>query len=115
MQEAIAIVKTEMEKENNPYVKVVGQFLLQHLDKNPSDAEKIIIAEKTILKSLDEMRKAAEKKKVGNCAVLNDEEGFTIVLKYYGIDRKPVAFESPVVVPVHLNSKNFDVKLDDFL
>jgi hypothetical protein len=115
MQKAIAKVKAEMEKENNPYVKVVGQFLLQHLDKNPSDAEKIIITEKTILKSLDEMRKAAEKKKVGNCAVLTDEEGFTIVLKYYGIDGKPVAFESPVVAPVPVTSTKFDVKLDDFL
>lgn len=64
------------ENAGNPYIQVVGQFLLQHISAHPEDAEKILQKDKTISKSLNAMRKEAEKKKVGNCAVLTDQEGF---------------------------------------
>jgi hypothetical protein len=118
MQKAIAKIKAEIDKEKNHYVQVVGQFLLQHLEKNQQDAEKIVATDKTILKSLEEMRKVAEKKKVGNCAVLTDAEGFEVVTKYFGINAKPLAFVVPVMAPVATPSASvtgFDVKLDDFL
>lgn len=71
LSKAITKLKTEMKQsENNPYIHVVGGFLIEHLDKNPKDAEKILAIDKTIGKSLNEMKKVAEKKKVGNCAVL---------------------------------------------
>lgn len=41
--------------------------------------------EKTIMGSLTEMQKAAGKVKVGNVGVLTDEQGYAIVLKYFGI------------------------------
>jgi hypothetical protein len=114
--EAIAKISVEIQKEKNPYVQAVGGFLLQHLDKNPQDAEKILVQDKTILKSLDAMKKEAEKKKVGNCAVLTDAEGFAVVLKYFGIDGQVVLPEAPVPVPTtSKTSSDFDVKLDDFL
>lgn len=72
-------------KKDNPYIQVVGGFLLKHLENSPSDAEKILNKDKDIAKSLDVMKKAAEKKKVGNVAVLTDEEGFKVVLEYFGI------------------------------
>ena len=81
LKNAISKIQSEMDKNvNNPYVQVVGGFLLQHLKSNPESSEKIMAADKTIAKSLDEMRKAAEKKRVGNCAVLTDQEGFSVVL-----------------------------------
>lgn len=121
LEEAIKKIKEEMDKNNNPYVKVVGEFLVQHLNTNSDSAEKILDKEKSIIKSLDEMRKAAEKKKVGNCAVLTDQEGFEIVLKYFGIKASDVATQAPVKETItKLDSKgpkeiDFDVRLDDFL
>ena len=71
------------------------------------------------------MRKEAQKKKVGNCAVLTDAEGFAIVLKYCGIDAAPQAAApaAPVAPPfMHCqppasqhNSIDFDVTLDELL
>ena len=123
LQKAITKLKTEMDQnKNNSYVKVVGGFLLQHLDANPSDAEKILDKEKSIAKSLDEMRKVAEKKKVGNYAVLTDQEGFAVVLKYFGIEGNS-AVPAPVVHPPVVSSpaggpkhaSDFDVRLEDLL
>jgi hypothetical protein len=87
LNKAIEKVKAEMEtNKSNPYIQVVGEFLIQHISVSPSGAEGIIQEGKTIGKSLDEMKKVAEKKKVGNCAVLTDKEGFDIVLKYFGVN-----------------------------
>lgn len=93
------------ENKTNSYIQVVGEFLLKHLE-NPGSAERILAQEKTIGKSLDEMRKEAEKKKVGNCAVLTDAEGFAVVLRYFGIE--PAAAPEP-------KQDDFDVKLEDLL
>lgn len=123
--QAIAKLKNEMEKDKNPYVQIVGGFLINHLETNPESAEKILNADKTIGKSLNEMRKAAEKKKVGNCAVLTDQEGFEIVLKYFGIEGAVAAVTSPVqtktveapkVVEAEKKKEvDFDISLDDLL
>ncbi len=118
VKQAIEKLKAEMEKEKNPYVQVVGQFLLQHLDSNPSDADKILAEDKTIMKSLGAMRKEAEKKKVGNCAVLTDQEGFQIVLAYYGIKGDVATVPAPTTVPsapAKPTNIDFNVSLDDLL
>src|SRR5690606_19344976 len=86
LKEAILKIKKEMdENDRHPYVQVVGNFLLEYLEKKPAVAEKILDDKKTIVKSLNAMKKAAEKNKVGNCAVLTDQEGFEVVLEYYDI------------------------------
>lgn len=116
-EQAIKKLRDEMSKNNNPYAQVVGGFLLQCLDQNPEAAEKILIEGKTIMKSLDEMKKEASKKKAGNCVVLTDQEGFAAVLKYYGIEAdvniqtKPLPAQAP---PKKINI-DFDIKLDDLL
>ena len=122
LTQAIEKLRSEMTQNNaNSYIQVVGGFLVQHLENNPQDAEKILVADKTIGKSLDKMRKAAEKKKVGNCAVLTDQDGFEVVLKYFGIDTKPSAYVTKPVEyvtekPKSVTSSNgFDVNLDDLL
>lgn len=116
--EAIQKLRTEMEQSpNNPYVHVVGDYLLKHLNETPQDAEKILNPDKSITKSLDEMRNVAAKKKVGNCAVLTDQEGFDIVLKYFGINGKPVPKtdnESVLAAPIK-QSPSFEIKLEDLL
>lgn len=115
--QAIDKIRTEMENNaNEPYIQVIGEFLLQYIKANPQDAEKFLNAEKTIGKSLNEMRKVAEKKKKNNFAYLTPQEGYGIVLKYFGINN------APEMAPVHVLSvakpakpKKFNVKLEDFL
>lgn len=87
LSDAITKLKLEMEQNNNnPYIQVVGNFLTEYVSAHPDTTEKILVEGKSIGNSLNEMRKAAEKKKVGNSAVLTDQEGFDIVLKYFGIE-----------------------------
>jgi PcfK-like protein len=117
LNEAVEKIKSEMTKNNNnPYIHVVGNFMLEHLQEHPEDAEKVLTKDKTIVKSMDEVRKAAEKKKVGNMAVLTDQEGFKIVLGYFGIKDITVGPAARKITPVMAPMEDdFDVKLDDFL
>lgn len=78
------IEKAVSEKHmNSAYVQEIGKYLLQQLPINPDLAAKVLIKDKTILKSLDVMRKVAEKRKTGNCAMLTPQEGFDVIMKYY--------------------------------
>jgi len=127
IEQAISKVRSEMTQNTaNSYIQVVGGFLLQHLEVKPQDAEKILAADKTIAKSLTEMRKEAEKKS-GNCAMFTPQEGFTIVLKYFGIDAVAPT-TAPMVHPEVISEKviqpnvsapnpkiDFDIKLEDLL
>lgn len=92
---AIEKIETEMKKyEKDRSVQSIGNFLLQQLSENPGNAEKIIDIDKSIVKSMDYMRKEVEKtivkaKKTGGITcMITDAEGFEIVLKYYGIVEK---------------------------
>ena len=119
LSNAIEKIRSEMTKNaSNSYIQVVGEFLLQHLENSPRDAEKVLIADKTIGNSLVEMRKAAEKKKAGNCAMFTPQEGFEIVLKYFGIEAVSVAAPKPAqteVKPKPIADDDFDIKLEDLL
>lgn len=122
LDKAVEKIKSEMnQNKGNSYIQVVGGFLLQHLHENPEVAEKILVEGKTLGKSLDKMRETAEKKKVGNCAVLTDQEGFEIVLKYFGITGGSVKAGAPKVI-IHSEREKpatkraeFNVSLDDLL
>ncbi len=121
-QDAVLKLKNEIgQSKNNSYVQVVGNFLLGHLDQHHEDAEKIMAEDKTIVKSLDKMRDEASKKKVGNCAMFTPEEGFAIVLQYFGIGSAvtisaPVAatIQKPVATPKK-SEIDFNVNLEDLL
>ena len=88
LEKAIKKIKDEMGKDKNQYVQVVGGFLLEYVANDPTAAEKILDDKKTIASSLNVMMKEAEKKRVGNGAVLAYEEGLDIVLKYFDIKKK---------------------------
>ena len=129
LENAIAKIKAEMDaNKDNSYVQVVGQFLLHRLGAFPECADKILAEDKTLAKSLDAMQAEARKKSKGTVTVLTDEEGFAIVLKYFGITGSaarvnagvaPAAHAAPTVEPVSAaaswHASGFDVKLDDFL
>ncbi|MBU3098358.1 MULTISPECIES: hypothetical protein [Clostridium] len=87
LEKAIEKLRAEItSSKNDPVIQIIGEFLIQHLLNNNSNAEKIMQEGKTIEKSFEEMRKVATTRKVGNRAVLTDQEGFNIVLKYFGIE-----------------------------
>jgi len=128
IEQAKAKISAEMAaNQTNGFVQVVGAFLLQHLQTNPNDAGKIMTDGKTILKSLDDMRKVAEKKKVGNCGVIDPQEGYSIVLKYFGIEgaapavfvaapKETITVTSEPTKPAKVSKEtDFNVSLDDFL
>lgn len=120
LEKAIEKLRTEINSQNDPCIQVIGEFLLLHLQNNHNNAEKIMQEGKTIGQSFDEMRKVAAKKKVGNHAVLTDQEGFNIVLKYFGIestitDKVSRVKEPSAEVPIIKEKKpdiEFNVELD---
>ena len=119
LEQAINKIKSEMDSnKDNTYVQYIGAYLIQYLNQNPKDADKVLAEDKTIAKSLDEMRKVAEKKKTGNFAMLTPDEGFGIIMKYFGIDHgaiiQPVA-TAPAQESIMTTraEPSFDVKLED--
>ena len=128
LNQAINKLTAEMEKDrNSSYMQAVGGFLIWYLQSNPESAEKILADDKSIAKSLDVMRKAAEKKKVGSYAVLTDQEGFEVVLKYFGItpSTEPITPPAPALkaeptTPPAQKAEgpsivDFDIRLEDLL
>jgi hypothetical protein len=119
MEQAIAKLRAEMEEtKGNPYVQVIGNFLIQHIDANHEAAEKIMTEGKSIAKSLEAMQAEAKKKQSGGMAMLTDAEGYAIVLKYYEINGQPVepipaAIPTPVAAPKPQG--RFNVSLDELL
>lgn len=113
MEAAITKLKAEMDgKGSNTYIKLIGEFLIKHLQANPGSVDQILSADKTIGKSLLAMQAEAKKKAVGGMAMLSDEEGFAIVLNYFGLSG---GVTSVTPAPKEQKTVRFDVKLDDFL
>lgn len=131
-KEAIDKLKKEMEGNKNPYAQVVGQYLISVIEQDHIQAARVLVEGKTIMGSLAEMQKEAQKVKVGNVGVLTDEQGFAIVLKYFGMDVSKTAESvsqttenviqkaTPVILPSESvappkNKKYLEASLDDFL
>jgi len=123
VEQAMAKLQAELRVDGvHPYVSAIGNFLMDHIKDNPSAAEKIMAEGKTIVGSMKEMQKKAEKVKVDNCAVLTREQGYEIVLEYFDITGT-----APVVNTVSLNNapkepitapkpaSRFEASLDEFL
>lgn len=126
VEQAMAKLQAELRVDGvHPYVSAIGNFLMDHIKDNLSAAEKIMAEGKTIVGSMKEMRKEAEKVKVDNCAVLTREQGYEIVLKYFDITGtapvvKAVAPVSPDNVPKEpvtapKPASRFEASLDEFL
>ncbi|KAB2329470.1 hypothetical protein F7732_21330 [Bacillus mesophilum] len=117
---AIEKIKAEMDKEKGGYFQHVGKFLLDCIETNPVASEKIMVEGKTISKSIAAMKKEAKKVAVNGCGILTDEEGFKIVLKYYGIkdqlkEKNSTDKVAAVVNQVNKTRVKFDVRLEDLL
>jgi len=130
IEKAIAKIKAEMEKnKDNGNVQVIGDFLLKQIEINKDAAVGILQEEKTILKSIDEMRKEAlakVKKKTGTqCIAIDPVEGFKIAMKYFSfeavqdkiLDLEISEIKANYIKSEEVNKKDvsFDVNLDDIL
>lgn len=114
--QAIEKLHLEMDQDkNNDYVQVIGAFMIQYLAEYPEDAEKILNPEKTISESLAAMETAAKKKKKGNYAIMTGQEGLSIVLQYYGIERTLSISPSFTFSAQPKPATRFDVRLEDLL
>lgn len=83
IEEAIKKITEEMENVSNPYVKVIGDYVLKHIELNGQAVEEILKGKKTVSKSLDEVKKVAKTRAINGCAVMSDEEVFTLVRNYF--------------------------------
>ncbi len=113
-----AIEKITKEMNNSPsnaYVQYIGGALIKHLRQSLNDIGKIMNEEKTIAKSLQAMRKEAEKHRIGNCAMLTPEQGLEIVYKYFGIGTKVSPQSTQPTAPKENSGVKFDLKLEDLL
>jgi hypothetical protein len=108
LQQALQRLTQEIgDNGKDDYVRFVGAELMKYVRENPDRADLFLAEGKTISGSLSELRKAAEKKKTGNSAVIAPDEGMAIILEYFGVPRQPVVPE-PVAV-------GFSVSVDDLL
>lgn len=72
----------------NPYVQLVGKYLLDLLTTQPEAAEALTAEDKSILGSFAAMEAEARKKKTGNMAMLTPDKGYAIVRSYFGIPER---------------------------
>lgn len=113
-EQAIAKINLELEQgKNDSYIQVIGQFLIQQIEKTPGAGEAILAEDKSIKKSLDYMKSEAKKKAVNGFAMFTPDEGFTLVLKYFGIAVEGMEAPEPKIQAP--KKKLFDVKLNDLL
>jgi hypothetical protein len=112
LQQALQKLQTEIGSvdKKNKYVPVVGGFLINHVRNNPEHASLILVDGKTVSGSLEAMKAEAKKQASDGVGVLTDEEGFNVVLKYFGVD-----VPDPVAPEPEPTARNFNVSLDDLL
>jgi len=97
IEKAILKIKEEIKKSNDPYVQVIGNYVLKQIEINIDAAEKIVAEDKTVKKSLEEVKKVAKGKAKNGCAVMADDEVFKLVDKYYGFKAKQISTHEIIV------------------
>jgi hypothetical protein len=113
-EQAIEKLLKEMEAAGGKrYVQVVGQMLIQAMDRYPDLAEKVLQEDKTIKESIEKMRDEAAKQKEGNVGILSDVDAMPIILKYYGV-KMSSEVPAPAVAPAPAKP-DFSVDLDTLL
>jgi hypothetical protein len=106
LQQAMKKLRDEISssEKKHKFVPVIGGFLMQHLKDHPEHAELIVKDDKTVAGSLQAMQSAARKVAAGGVSMLTNEEGFAIVLQYFGIaTEQPTQIAEPQVVGLNLS------------
>lgn len=112
LEQAIEKLQQEMNASKEPYIGFIGQYMLDHINGRPADAAAIMQNGKTIAGSLAVMKDKAKKKATGGCAMFTPDEGFTIIMEYYGLQGElPAAPAAPVPEP----KGKIDIDIDELL
>lgn len=119
-EEAKKQLREEMEKSKDPYIKVIGEYILQNIEVNKKTAELIVEGKKSLEDSMKVVKAVAREKAVNGCAVMEDEEVFKLVRKYYEFDgvQTQIAAEVREETPKKKDNviyPEFNVSLEDFL
>lgn len=122
IEKAVEKIKEEIQKDDNPYMNLIGNYVLQQLEVNKPSAEKIVAGSKTLSGSLEEMEKEAKKVAKNGVGILTDEEGFAIVAKYFefeGVQTKAEVIQFPKNEACENKPKSsqngFSASLEDFI
>ncbi len=110
LEKAIEKLQQEMAASKEPYVKFIGQYMLDHIKGRPADAAAIMQEGKTIAGSLAFMREKAKKKATGGYAMFTPDEGFEIIMEYYGLQGS-----APVAAPAPESAGKIDIDIDELL
>ena len=105
LQAALQKIQKEInDNAKNQWYAYVGGELINFVRSNPDKAELFAAEGKSIKGAFDAMRKAAEKVKVGNAAVLTPDQGMAVVLEYFGIRQdKPKPEPEPIEIGLKVN------------
>lgn len=111
LEKAINKLQSEISENTlDDYIVGVANHMIDYVKKNPTAAPFIIAEDKNVKGSLKAMREIAAKKKSGNMAVITPEQGFKIIMEYYGITD---SFATPK--RVDKQNDDFNLSLDDLL
>lgn len=104
MKKSVRKLKEEVKQEKSPYVQVIGDFLVDHIDNNPDFGKYVLREGRTIVGSLEYVKSFAQKEQVNGVAVMADDAVFKHVLKYFKLKElpKPKVVERPKIVPTHV-------------
>lgn len=118
MNQAIEKIKTGMDAQKaEPFVQIIGNFLLQYLETHPEQAEKFMHPDKTLEKSVKVLYEEAKKRRTGQnvfrqYAFIPDQEAYAIILSYFGINGQQPAL---LPAPEQPARRKFNYSVDDFL
>lgn len=88
LADAIQRIENEIDSEkSNPNIKIIGEFMIQYIQLNPSAAAVVCTNGKFLSGAYKAIEDYARKKpRHGNCVAVSPDEGFEQVLKYFGIE-----------------------------
>jgi hypothetical protein len=106
LQQALQKLQKEIgEKAGDVYVSHVGAYLIKYVRQHPEHAVFIVADGKTITGSLVAMKEEARKRQTNGIGVLSDEEGYAVVLKYFGV---PVRQPASTAIQPELTTSSID-------
>ena len=121
IEEAVKKIEEEM-KNGDSYIKAIGDYVIKNIGVNIEAAKEINEGKLTLKGAMNDIKKVAKSKAVNGCAVMADEEVFSLVVKYYSfnnIQEKIKIDEDKKDNVVNIEEakakKKFSVSLDDLL
>lgn len=95
MKKSVRKLTEEAKQEKHPYVKIIVDFLVDHINNNPDFGKYILRQDRTVVGSLEYVKGFAKEQQLNGVAVMADDVVFAHVLKYFKLKELP----KPKVAP----------------